>query len=282
MMKIGCHCVLFGPAIATDTDRILCDLSKTGCCGVELGARFFSLEKSAELKAALKKNGLVLAGLHTAIPLAQLLDRPEDSRMCLVSAAKAMQEMPERNIIMTGMVENADDAAAGDCRLGEPAQVEEIAARLDRITREIKAEYDVQIHYHNHIWEFQNGGLIYSTLLHLAENLRFCLDTGWAAVAGFDPVSLMQSRPDAFSYIHLRDFSAAVANASSTSFSQLQNTAYTDLGEGDMDYQRLIQCVRDTIGEDGWAVIEYERGAVDYLRYMKAVAYVRGVMEGIR
>ncbi len=277
-MKIGCHCVLYGPAIATDTDRILGDLAKTGCCGVELGARFFSLDRSAELKAMLKKHGLVLAGLHAAVPLKQLLDQPKESSAQLSSAAEAIQGMPERNIILTGIAENMDDAAAGDSRLKDRKNVELLVSHLNDIAGEIKSEYGAQIHYHNHSWEFQNDGLIYMSMLMQSQNFQLCLDTGWAAAAGFDPISLMQSRPDRFSYVHLRDYTALAAGAS---FAQLQDS-YTDLGEGEMDYQHLIRCVRDTVGDDGWAVIEYERGAVDYLRYMKAVAYVRGVMEGIR
>jgi len=222
----------------------------------------------------------VLAGLHAAVPLAQLLDQPEESRATLASAAKALREMPEKNIIMTGIAGNVDDAAAGDERLGDPAEVEKLVTRLDAIADEIRTVYGVQIHYHNHSWEFQNNGLIYHTLLRLAKSLRLCLDTGWAAVSGFDPVALMQSRPDTFRYIHLRDYSRAAAAAASC-FAQMQETAYTDLGEGDMDYGRLLRCARDTVGEDGWAVIEYERGAQDYLRYLRAAAFVRSILESI-
>lgn len=278
-MKIGCHCVLFGSAIATDTDQILSDLAKTGCSGVELGARFFNLQKSAELKASLERNGLALAGLHTVVQLVQLLDKPEESRTALASVAEAIGGMPQKNIIVTGMVENKDDIAAGDARLKDPAQIEEMVMRLDGIAGEIKAEYGAQIHYHNHSWEFQNNGLIYQTLLRCAKNLRLCLDTGWANISGFDPVTLMEERSDVFSYTHLRD---CKAYTSSMEFTQLQETAFTDLGEGAMDYRRLMRSIRDTIGNDGWAVIEYKRGVKDYMRYTQAVKYVKGILEDIR
>ncbi|NLI19961.1 MAG: sugar phosphate isomerase/epimerase [Clostridiales bacterium] len=279
-MNIGCHCVLFGPAIATDTDGVLGALAESGCKGVELGARFFGIDRHVELKEALERHGLMLAGLHTAVPLIQLLDHPEESLKTMAAAAKSLEDMPVRNIIMTGNVENRDQIIREDARLADAGSVKELAAKVDEIAAQIKDGYGVQIHYHNHSWEFQNNGLIYRTLLSETEHLLFCLDTGWAATAGQDPVELIQQNPGRFQYLHLRDYNrAAVKDAAD--FKQMQERAFTELGEGDMGYQRLAGCVRKAVGAGGWAVIEYERGEVNALRYVKAVAYLKGVLAGI-
>lgn len=279
-MNIGCHCVLFGPAIATETDRVLGSMAESGCKGVELGARFFNIEHHAELKAALERHGLVLAGLHQAVPLVQLLNAPAESLATLAAAAKSLEGMPYRNLIMTGGVKDPDHVAAEDAQLAEAAGAKKLATNLDEITAKIKADYGVQIHYHNHSWEFQNNGLIYRALLSETEHLQMCLDTGWAATAGFEPVELMQSNPEHFSYVHLRDDNRSAIRAA-INFKQMQENAFVDMGEGDTDYRRLADCVRNTIGKDGWAMIEYEKGEVNAQRYVKAVAYLKGVLAGL-
>ena len=43
-MKLGGHCVLFGPAVAADTDGVIGKLAFAGAEGRELGERFFPLE----------------------------------------------------------------------------------------------------------------------------------------------------------------------------------------------------------------------------------------------
>ena len=278
-MNIGCHCVLYGPAIATDTDRVLGDLAKAGCRGVELGARFFNIDHHAELKEALEQHGLVLAGLHQGVPLVQLLDAPEESFATLAAAAKSLAEMPIRNVIMTGNVDAVDDVSAQDSRLAKAEGTKKIAVHLDEIAERLLNDYGVQLHYHNHNWEFQNDGLIYRALLSETKKLHMCLDTGWAISAGFDPVEIIRSKPGHFSYIHLRDYDKQAVEAAEN-FKQMQ-TVFVDLGEGDMDYRHLAGCARDVLGEDGWAMIEYEKGEADALRYVKAVAYLNGVLQGI-
>lgn len=280
-MKIGCHCVLFGAAIDTDTDEVLSNMAKTGCQGVEIGARFFGLEKGQYLKSILDKHGLVLAGLHTVVPLVQLVDAPEESLSALTKAAKTLTGMPERNIIMTGMVQDPSSVKETDHRLADNVQVHKLAKNLDDIAEKLKTEHDVQLHYHNHFWEFQNDALIYMTLLEKTRYLHMCLDTGWAVVSGYDPVKIMREHPEHFSYVHLRDYSKnAVAVAKD--FAALQQTAYVEVGTGDMDYQGLTRCAKDVLGETGWAMLEYETGPTDYTRYIRAVAYCNGVLEGIR
>ena len=51
-----------------------------------------------------------------------------------------------------------------------------------------------------------------------------------------------------------------------------------DLGTGDMDYDHLMSVIKKNFGDNGWAVIEYEKGKVDFERYTKAVSYVREIL----
>ena len=39
-----------------------------------------------------------------------------------------------------------------------------------------------------------------------------------------------------------------------------ENKEFVNLGEGVFDYSRLMNLLREVLGEDGWAVVEYEEG----------------------
>ena len=54
-MKLGAHCVLYGPEIATDTDAVIGRLAGVGAEGCELGERFFGVEDRDKLTAVLDK-----------------------------------------------------------------------------------------------------------------------------------------------------------------------------------------------------------------------------------
>ena len=54
-MKLGAHCVLFGPEIATDTDAVIGRLADVGAEGCELGERFFGVDDREKLTTVLDK-----------------------------------------------------------------------------------------------------------------------------------------------------------------------------------------------------------------------------------
>lgn len=281
-MKIGCHAVLFTEAIATDTVNVLSSLHAAGAQGAEIGSRFFGLEKAGELCAALDASSMELSGLHAIAPLLLLLEAPEKVEAQLVGAAQFLQHVPCKNIIATGAIEpqamSLDNL--GDERLTTPEVAKTIAENLNRIATRIKKEYGVQIHYHNHNWEFKNQAVIFNALVNYAPSLCFALDTGWAAVSGYDPVELIRTTcKGRIHYVHLRDYKKEIAAGCET-FEQFQNS-YVELGEGDMDYAALLGALKEALDENDWAVVEYEKGAVDVKRYEKAVAHVHRVLGGL-
>lgn len=279
-MRIGCHAVLFADKIATQTDDILESLHRTGGEGVEIGARFFGLEKSSELKQKLENNGVVLSGLHVSIKLTDVLDDSGKVEESLKKAASFLKVMPDRNIIMTGMaIDNpAENEGKMDARLSDPGSVRQIASRLDKMEVALK-NAGVQLHYHNHSWEFKNDGLIFFMLAENAPHISFALDTGWAAVSGYDPVELVSRYPGRFHYVHLRDYNMALAEGTS-SFKDLQN-GFTEIGEGNMDFPRLLAKLKEVMASSDWAVIEYEKGAANCTRYTRAVGYLKKVLENL-
>ena len=101
-MKIGCHAVLFTDRIAKETEEVLKEFEKTGCQGVEIGARFFGVEKSSYLKELLDQYHLQLSGLHVSALWTDLLDDPQKVEDAVGKAVEFLQIMPNKNIIFTG------------------------------------------------------------------------------------------------------------------------------------------------------------------------------------
>lgn len=274
-MKIGCHAVLFTDRIANDTETVLSGLKSTGCQGIEVGSRFFGVDRSRELKQRLEIHELELSGLHAVCLLTDLLDRPEEVWVNIQKAVNFLRIMPNRNIILTGVKSMPGETGAGkeaDSRLSDPELGKKMACKLNELARRAK-EQGVQIHYHNHDWEFKNDGLLYRSFLAHAPEMKLALDTGWALSAGWQPVSMIKDHPSRYSYVHIRDFKRPEMEKCST-HEEKQNS-YADLGTGDVNLKELMETLKASMPDDGWAVIEYERGEVSFERYTNAVSYLK-------
>ena len=285
-MKLGGHCVLFGPAIKDDTDGVLGKLAFAGAEGCELGERFFSLEEREKLEEALSRHHLELAGLHcNNLSLMDLLYDGAKSRQALRRTAAFASLTPNRNVIATGSTgDNREELrlrricdGSAQTELHDPEQVAVLAVRLNDLVREIRDEFGVTVHYHNHSWEFADNGLIFRTLAEKAPDLHFALDTGWAAISGFDPVELLEEYPGRFAYVHLRDY-AAREGLTEQSFGEA-HTGFIALGTGSMGYPRLMRTLQKTLPPDGWAVVEYELGNFDENSYLRAISYLKGIRD---
>ena len=277
-MKIGCHAVLFTDRIAKETEEVLKEFEKTGCQGVEIGARFFGVEKSSYLKELLDQYHLQLSGLHVSALWTDLLDDPQKVEDAVGKAVEFLQVMPNKNIIFTGMAQNDPSQHPEediDPRLSDPAAAEKMAGKLNEMAAKAK-ESGVSVNYHNHCWEFDQDGLLFMALIHHAPEVRSPLDPGWAAGSGWEPADLLEKYPDRISYVHLRDFKKEDMEKCRTFAEKQEN--YVDLGKGNMDYERLLSVIKKNFGDNGWAVIEYEKGKVDFERYTKAVSYVREIL----
>lgn len=284
-MKLGAHCVLYGPEIASDPDAVISRLVWAGAEGCELGERFFSVDDRPKLTGVLDRHSFALAGMHANhLNLMELLHEPEKSRTALENVAKFVAPLPDKNVIATGMPGAMDGVqgrtlgeGAADPALHDPEAVKTIARNLNAIVKDIQAQYGVQIHYHNHSWEFCDNGLIWYTLAEEAPDLLFALDTGWAAASGFDPVELMDQYPGRFHYVHLRDYRRS-ADPMALKFEDV-HSGFVDLGTGDMNYPRLMRKLNAVLAPDDWAIVEYELGNFDQNSYLRALSYLHGVRD---
>jgi sugar phosphate isomerase/epimerase len=285
-MKLGGHCVLFGPAIKEDTSGTLRKLSFAGAEGCEIGQRFFGLDARDQLTQALAENNIQLAGLHcNGLHLKDLLHEPEKAREALWKAAEFVAPLENKNVIATGstgdpmevMANRALGEGAADPELHIAENAETIARNLNMITREIKEKTGVQVHYHNHSWEFADNGLLWFALAEHAPDLYFALDTGWAAASGYDPVDLLDRYPERFHYVHLRDYTGDEKSAEQK-FSDVHK-GFITLGTGKMNYPRLMRKLNTVLDKNDWAIVEYEIGNFNENSYLRAISYLKGIRD---
>lgn len=108
------------------------------------------------------------------------------------------------------------------------------------------AEDDIQLHYHNHTFEFTktNGDTAFDQFAHVADGLGLEIDTGLANNAGVDPVELIETYGDRVRMIHLTDSERGV-----------WEHRHMDIGEGDVDVPAVFDAGKAADVE--WIVFEH-------------------------
>jgi sugar phosphate isomerase/epimerase len=261
-MKLGCHAVLFGERIKTDTAYVLENLAKTGFDGIEAGFRFFG-DNVLALAKELKKQKLLLAGFHVGVRFAGFLTEPDKAGAFLLGIADRITEvpadvMPRRNIVMSSSFEGFTSGAFD----GNLRGLEEAAERLNEIAGRVRGK-GVVINYHNHAPEFSDGGAIYRVLRDKVPGINFGFDLGWVEAGGGDIKTVLGENPGRVGYVHLRDLAAAGGKD------------FADLGQGVSDLAGIVAAVKEATGGEGWLVVEYETGEQDFDRYTRAREYLR-------
>ncbi len=243
-MKLGCHAVLFRDRVKTETEEVLRNLASTGFKGVEIGSRFFGTEDKQRLVSILNHYGLELSGMHVGCPLKDWMENEAESITKVLSVAAFVKNLPNKNVIMSGGGLNGYDVKA-------------VASGIEKAAQQCLT-MGVRLNYHNHALEFENNAEIFNALVEHAPSLYFALDLGWVYKGGFDPVEIINKIAGRTFYVHLRDAQTA------------EGKVFNELGDGNFDYPRLMETLGKALGDDGWAVVEYEEGEQNAARYTAA------------
>ncbi|MGF1727968.1 sugar phosphate isomerase/epimerase family protein [Photobacterium kasasachensis] len=105
----------------------------------------------------------------------------------------------------------------------------------------------INVHYHNHDFEFRCSDDGISPFDVLADQLdpsliKFSVDTGWLHMAGVDPVTFLNQHRGRISYSHLRDFLGSESVA---------------LGQGSVDIVSIVKELNKNSSVE-WLVVEHE------------------------
>jgi sugar phosphate isomerase/epimerase len=115
----------------------------------------------------------------------------------------------------------------------------ELANRIGAKAKQAGLQYA----YHNHNFEFRdqgNGQTGYDLLLKETdpELVKFELDCGWMAAAGYSPVSYFRKYPNRYRMIHVKDF--LLNGKPTTDLNGPDRPKGTELGRGSIDYKPIF------------------------------------------
>lgn len=142
----------------------------------------------------------------------------------------------------TDLVVNADPKGGWGVAL--PKTEDEFKRQGEHLTRiaAIAEQWGLKASLHNHADEKHNAeGDLRSVLEYASPNVGLCIDTGWAHVAGYDPIDWIRKYPGRVDAFHLRNQNGRIPSE--------------DLLEGEIPMQKLLHTLADT-GYNGWLTFE--------------------------
>ena len=108
-------------------------------------------------------------------------------------------------------------------------------------------DYGLELCYHNHNWEFANGGEEIKILINETDSslVSFVVDVGWVTRGGADPVEFIKSIDSRVKAIHFKEFASATENE------------FTELGRGIVNFKEVYDYIKNK--GDMWVVSEQDR-----------------------
>jgi inosose dehydratase len=236
-------------------ERVLAEMGAAGLRATELGPPGFLPAAAAQLREALERAGLELAGGFVAVPL-HLPDRRAGALAEVIAAADQVAGAGGEVLVLAAAT--GRDGYDARPRAGADAW-RELAGGLAAAGR-IASDRGLRLAVHPH-WGsvIQDPGDVERLLAVTAADL--CLDTGHLAVGGTDPLEFAQAAGDRTVHVHLKDVDARLAGrvrSGSLPFSEaVRRGLFRPLGDGDVDLAGLLSRLLER-GYGGWFVVEQD------------------------
>jgi len=211
---------------------VLQEIKRTGYEGFETG--YFNVEQHMDnlpaLRGQIEATGLTFFGLHIAIGKDKC-----DPETLLPSASLYEQMAPVAKTL------GAHHWILSGIAAKDPSQIPGKVAGL-LTAAEYADRIGLPLLYHNHWWEFANGGVEADALLEGTQrsSVRFLFDAGHAFRAGADVPKFLQAHHSRIGALHLRDY---------------QNGKQVPLGRGTFPLADVVGILRQT-SWSGWLINE--------------------------
>ncbi|MEO9650388.1 MAG: TIM barrel protein [Roseobacter sp.] len=269
-IKIGNAPCSWGVEFAQDSRNpgwrdVLRENAQAGYKGIELGPVGYMPEDPAILADALEEHDLTLIGGVIFRPFhdPSVWEEVEDAaqRTC-----KALKAHGAQHLVIIDSISERRAATAGRVSDAEQMDKAEWTAFRDRIATvaRIGAEdYGLSVGIHAHAAGFMDFEPELERLLNEVDEsiLKICFDTGHHSYAGFDPVAFMEKHISRISYMHFKDIDptvkAEVIEKGTGFYDACGQGIFCNLGDGDVDFQRVRQILLDNNFE-GWCTVEQD------------------------
>lgn len=210
---------------------ILDRVADAGYDGVQISGGFRDASPGETLER-IEENGLGVAPAHIGI---ELLEDDHESAL-----ADYRETLGASGAVVPYLGEEHFDSSVA---------VDETAKRLSMLAADL-AEYEWDLHYHNHAHEFVdlNGRNGFEQFIdESGDDVLLELDVGWALVGGADPVALIEEYSDRIDVLHMKDMSTS------------EERGFREIGDGDVDMAACAEAGREA-GVD-WLVYEHDEPA---------------------
>jgi len=247
--SIGLQLYTIGEQLQKDYYGTLEQVAAIGYREVEM-AGFFG-KKPAEIKTSFRNAGLHCGSLHIGMGGVE-------------EALRYATEIGAKYIISSVVLPAPLGPGTGDAKT--------FRAKLDSLTfddyksiaekcndmGEVARKAGVQFGYHNHNLEFKplEGGIGYDELIRATDPrlVKFELDCGWMAVAGYDPAEYLARYPTRYRLLHIKEFQPTIKPV--VTLDGNSRLTPTELGRGHVDYPTIFAAAKKT--EVEWYYVEQE------------------------
>ena len=126
-----------------------------------------------------------------------------------------------------------------------------LAENLEELA-EYAAQYQIDVAFHPHLRCRVETSEDTAKLFELTKSTKLCLDTAHLAVAGSDPVQMINDFSDRLIYVHLKDWSKGL------DFFPWGDFVEPGQGDVQIDFSAFFSAL-EAIDYDGWSMIELDR-----------------------
>ena len=210
-------------------DRMLRDVAAAGFDAIEI-------DPEGGAAAACTRFGLRVSGAYVGVPLH--LPWPEwEPERSVLDLAQHLAAAGARDVVV-----NADPKGGWAARQSKSEdELRRQGDNLSRLAAAVSAA-GLRLSMHNHADRRADcEGDLRSVVEYASPEVGLCVDTGWAMVAGCDPVAWVRQHRDRVRAVHLRNQRGTVPTE--------------DLLDGDMDLGAMIAALRG-VGYAGWMTFE--------------------------
>jgi sugar phosphate isomerase/epimerase len=195
-LRIGCQTITWGENQLQRFPEVFRASAQAGYAGLEIGFRHIQELPPRQLAGMLEEHGLELVASHVGGNL-QDTGQAAGERQILDVVLDYLNAVGTGLLMYSGLKFENDDQFRTD--------LEQLRAAAERCR-----ECGVQLLYHNHDWEFADGGRIMNALLeHGGPELGFCPDIGWVMKGGANVGRLLAHMGARVGAIHFKDFATA-------------------------------------------------------------------------
>jgi sugar phosphate isomerase/epimerase len=245
-LPIGIQLYTVGDDMNKDAAATVAKIAQIGYKEVE-AAGFGSAKDAGGLRKIIDANGLKCPSAHLTFDMNDLNKAFDDAHAlgCTYATASVPRFLIMKMPSLTD-VPAADRGAAIQkmvSALSAPMSQDELSQLVDAMNKVGAAakEQGLLFASHNHTFEFAlvNGQPAIHYMLEKTDpsSVKFEIDCGWAEVAGYDPVALVNKYPGRIKMLHIKDFLPFEKGAAPGGPNSPKGS---EIGQGVVDYKKIF------------------------------------------